>query len=181
MGLGENPENDSYWRVCARSDYGCMVCFSSLAVCVAIMVIHVSQIRYRLLQRRIQLSTHTQSVLARVLVDQAIFAPGSIVGLYYLTELLRPSTGTIQKRLSAAQQSVESSFTQVLLRNYTLWPGKCIEIIHRNSMVPNLILYSGILSKLFLRFSSVSTTCFQHRRRILERLPIIYSEPGRAR
>ncbi|CAG9989272.1 unnamed protein product [Clonostachys byssicola] len=78
---------------------------------------------YRLLQRRIQLSTHTRSVLARVLADQAIFAPGSIVGLYYLTELLQPSTGTIQKRLSAAQQSVENSFTQVLLKNYTLWPA----------------------------------------------------------
>uniref|UniRef100_A0A8H7KDC8 Uncharacterized protein n=1 Tax=Bionectria ochroleuca TaxID=29856 RepID=A0A8H7KDC8_BIOOC len=62
-------------------------------------------------------------VLARVLADQAIFAPGSIVGLYYLTELLQPSIGTIQDRLSAAQQSVESSFNQVLLKNYTLWPA----------------------------------------------------------
>jgi hypothetical protein len=96
------------------------------------MIIHISQIRYRLLQRRIHLSTHTRSVLARVLADQAIFAPGSIVGLYYLTELLQPSTGAIQDRLSAAQQSVESSFNQVLLKNYTLWPGKCIKTAHLN-------------------------------------------------
>lgn len=64
--------------------------------------------------------------MARVLADQLVFAPASIVGLYYLTEILQPSTVTFQKRLSMAQENVQDSFTRVLMKNYTLWPGELL-------------------------------------------------------
>ncbi|KAJ3545905.1 hypothetical protein NM208_g2277 [Fusarium decemcellulare] len=78
---------------------------------------------YRFLQTRIQLASHTRSVLARVLADQLVFAPASIVGLYYLKELLQPKSSSLREKLSVAQNNLEHSFSQVLIRNYTIWPA----------------------------------------------------------
>lgn len=64
------------------------------------------------------------SVFARVFLDQAVFAPVSIVGLYHLKELLQFNNSSLERRLSLASEKLGESFGSVLLTNYTVWPGK---------------------------------------------------------
>lgn len=80
--------------------------------------------RYRYLQNRIQLSSQVASTVARVAADQFIFAPISIVGLFTLVQLSKPTSDSVPQRLELARGQVESTFTNVLVQNYKLWPGK---------------------------------------------------------
>lgn len=80
--------------------------------------------RYRFLQNRIQFSSKFPSTVARVAADQLVFAPISIVGLFTLVQLSKPTSDSVAKRLELARGQVETTLADVLVQNYKLWPGK---------------------------------------------------------
>ncbi|KAI9045898.1 Mpv17/PMP22 family protein [Aspergillus affinis] len=75
------------------------------------------------LQTRIQLSSKLASTVAQVATDQLVFAPVSTVGLFTLVQLAQPNCDNVTRRIERARDQVESTFTDVLLQNYELWPG----------------------------------------------------------
>ncbi|KAL4892956.1 hypothetical protein BDV59DRAFT_36302 [Aspergillus ambiguus] len=78
---------------------------------------------YRYLQRRVHLSSKLASTIVQVATDQLVFAPISIVGLFTLVQLAKATSDNVTERLELARHQVESTFTDVLIQNYKLWPG----------------------------------------------------------
>lgn len=91
---------------------------------ILVLTIH----RYRCLQNRIQLRSKFASTVARVAADQLVFAPISIVGLFALVQLSKPTSDSVVTRLELARNQVKSNLSDVLVQNYKLWPGKNILI-----------------------------------------------------
>ena len=89
---------------------------------VVFLTIH----RYRYLQNQIQHSSKFASTVARVAADQLVFAPISVVGLFTLVQLSKPTSDSVAKRLDLARGQVETTLADVLVQNYKLWPGKKI-------------------------------------------------------
>ncbi|KAJ3011840.1 Protein required for ethanol metabolism [Thoreauomyces humboldtii] len=72
---------------------------------------------YRFLNRRIHLSTPLTTTVARVIVDQVVFAPVNMLCFFTVQTLLEG--GSVRD----ARKKISSTFRDAYIANLMLWPG----------------------------------------------------------